>query len=77
MGATGRDKTESPQKEGEEKWAQLRAQHWRRAPALPPSAVTSPRLSLSVTGPQRVLRASQERLGGALQSWSFWREESL
>lgn len=47
----------SPQREGEEKGAQLRAQHWMRTPVLPPSVLTSPCLSPSVTGPGRVLRA--------------------
>lgn len=46
-GMMGKDKTERPQRAGEEKWAQLTAQHWRRALALPPSALTSPCLSLT------------------------------
>lgn len=52
MGAMGKDETESPQGAGEEKWAQLTAQHCRRALALPPSALTSPCLSLSHWSPK-------------------------
>ena len=55
-GGNGEGQNREPPKGREEKRAQLRAQHWKRTPALPPSVLTSPCLSLSVTGPQRVLR---------------------
>lgn len=55
-GGNGEGQNREPQREREEKWAQLRAQHWRRTPALAPSVFTSSCFSLLVTGPQRVLR---------------------